>query len=232
MTQLVLDLGFRSAWGREDFLVSESNAASVAVVDQWPQWPGYAAAIVGPAGSGKTHLAEVFRVRAACPRVTTANLATEDAPDLLASGALVIEHEGPTLNSRALFHTLNLAKQLSATILLTSAVPPAQIETEIPDLHSRLKAVPYTDLRNPDDALLRGVLVKLFADRQIMIPENVIAYLVHRMPRSLGAARAIVSEIDASALAEKSEITRPLAARVLERFTNPELFGHNAEGFT
>jgi chromosomal replication initiation ATPase DnaA len=76
----------------------------------------------------------------------------------------------------------------------------------------------------PDDALLRGVLVKHFADRQIGVEEPVISYLMMRMPRSLDAARAIVSELDALALAEKSPVTRALAARVLQRMTEPGLF--------
>ena len=77
----------------------------------------------------------------------------------------------------------------------------------------------------PDDALLRGVLVKLFFDRQIAAEESTISFMLTRMPRSLGAARMLVAEIDRRAMEERAEVTRPFVARVLGDFSAPELFG-------
>ena len=94
----------------------------------------------------------------------------------------------------------------------------------MPDLASRLRALAVARLDTPDDALLRGVLVKHFADRQIGVEEPVISYLMLRMPRSLDAARAIVAELDALALTEKTPVSRALAARALQRMTEPGLF--------
>jgi chromosomal replication initiation ATPase DnaA len=214
--QLTLDLPHRPALGREDFLVTASNAAAVALIDQWPAWPSPAAALMGPEGCGKTHLMEVWRTASGARVIAASTLSVEDAPALIASGAGGLEDVAPgAFDQRALFHLLNLVRQTKASLLITSQFHPEQWQVTLPDLASRLRTVPVVDILPPDDDLLRGVLVKLFIDRQVPPDEVTISYLLTRMPRALGAARAIVAAVDRVALAEKAEITRPLVARVL-----------------
>ena len=221
--QLVLDLAHRAALSREDFLVSPSNAAAVAMIDRWPDWPAPALALAGPPGSGKSHLAEIWRQRSGGLTIAAAQLSVAQVPDLIAHGAIAVEDAGPGTDETALFHLLNFARQQAVPMLITSRLQPAHWTIGIPDLLSRLRAMPVIEIGAPDDALLRGVLVKLFADRQLAIGETVISYLVARMPRSLEAARAIVAEIDLGALREKAEVTRPFAARILAGFAAPGL---------
>ncbi len=223
--QLVLDLPLRTAFGRDDFLVTPSNAAAVAMIDSYPGWPHYGAVLVGDRGSGKSHLLEVWR-QASGARLVSAPRIGAEAPDrLLAGGALAIDNApGADLDDRALFHVLNLAMQTGAHVLIASETDPAQWKVALPDLASRLRALPVARLNPPDDALLRGVLVKHFADRQLSVEEPVISYLMLRMPRSLDAARALVSELDRLALADQTAVTRSLAARVLQQMTEPGLF--------
>lgn len=226
MRQLTLDLAHRPALAREDFLVSPANAAAVALVDQWPNWPTHGAVIVGPPGSGKSHLASVWQQRSEAKLRPAAALATDRVPDDFSTGALVVEDAGEgTLDERALFHLINLARQEGGYVLLTASRPVATWPISLPDLRSRLKALPEASILPPDDALLRGVLVKHFADRQIAVSEGIISYILLRMPRSMAALRQIVEEIDSRALAEKVEITRPFVARVLSDCVSPDLFG-------
>jgi chromosomal replication initiation ATPase DnaA len=223
--QLVLDLPHRQALGRDDFLVTASNSAAVALIDHWPDWPAHAAVIVGPPGSGKSHLVEVWRQRSKATRVQAADVQVETAPEILESGAVAIEDAAPPLNERGLFHLLNLAKQQGSSVLLTAETRPEHWKVALPDLLSRLKAIPVLEILPPDDALLRGVLVKLFFDRQIAAAESTISFMLARMPRSLGAARLMVAEIDRRALEERAEVTRPFVAKVLADFSAPGLFG-------
>jgi chromosomal replication initiation ATPase DnaA len=223
--QLVLELPHRQAQGRDDFLVTGSNTAAVALIDHWPDWPAHAALIVGPPGSGKSHLVEVWRQRSKAARVRAADINVETAPELLSSGSTAIEDAGPPLDERGLFHLLNLGRQQGSSILLTAQTRPEQWNIALPDLLSRLKAIPVLEILPPDDALLRGVLVKLFFDRQIAAAESTISFMLARMPRSLGAARLLVAEIDRRALEERAEITRPFVARVMGDFSAPGLFG-------
>ncbi len=221
--QLTFDLPHRQALGRDDFLVTASNAAAVELIDQWPNWVSYGALLVGPPGSGKSHLVEVWRQRtgAQCYRVEA--LEFEAIPQLLQAKTLVLEVEA-AFDQRALFHMLNAANQQNCHLLLTAQMPPPKWNIHIPDLLSRLNALPLVAILPPNDELLRGVLVKLFADRQILVDESTLTYMLLRMPRSLQSARDIVAEIDAQAMSEKAEITRPFVTRVLSGFTNPDMF--------
>lgn len=224
--QLPLALPHRTALGREDFLVAPSNAAAVALIDRWPHWPSHAVLLVGPAGSGKSHLVEVWRQVSGARRVAAGSLRAADVPTLLDTGALALEDApGERLDETALFHLLNLAHQQGARLLITAATHPAQWRVALPDLASRLRAAPAIELGPPDDELLRGVLVKLFADRQLAVDEPLVSFLLTRMPRSLDAARLLIAEIDRRALEERAEVTRNFAARVLAGFAAPGLFG-------
>lgn len=223
--QLVLDLPHRAALGRDDFLVTPSNAAAVAMVDRYPDWPHHGVVLLGGAGSGKSHLLEVWRQAAGARLIGARDIASESPDALLAQGALAIDDApGEGLDERALFHLLNLTRQTGSHVLIASTADPAHWPVVLPDLSSRLKALAVTRLDPPDDVLLRGVLVKLFADRQLGVEETVVSYLMLRMPRSLDAARGLVAEIDRLALVEKAPVTRGLAARVLQRMTEPGMF--------
>ena len=231
--QLVLDLPHREALGRDDFLVTSSNAAAVELIDQWPNWPSHAAIILGSEGSGKTHLLEVWRQRSGAGLAAASDLETTEIPILLKDGVAAIEDiHANNINERALFHALNLAKQEGKHILITSRLTPGELALTIPDLASRLNSLPIVKILAPDDALLRGVLVKLFDDRQILVDESLVNYILVRMPRSLGTARRLVNEIDKLSLIEKSEITKPLVARVLARLEAPDLFTTGQDTFT
>ena len=221
--QLLLDLPHRQALGREDFLVTSSNSAAVELVDQWPNWPSYAAIIVGPPGSGKSHLLEVWRQRTGAPLCEARKLTVEAVPVLLQEKTLALEVAG-AFDERALFHILNLAKQENCQLLLTGEIAPSLWGLKIPDLVSRLNALPLVSILPPDDELLRGVLLKQFSDRQILVDQATLNYLLLRMPRSLHAAREVVAAIDATAMIEKAEITRPFVARILAGLTSPDLF--------
>jgi chromosomal replication initiation ATPase DnaA len=223
--QLALDLPHRPALGRDDFLVTDSNVAAVALVDNWPAWPAPAALLVGPPGSGKSHLVEVWRQRSNAARISATDLTVELAPSLLTTNALAIEDAMAGIDERGMFHLLNLAKQQNGSVLITSQMLPEIWGVALPDLQSRLRAIPVVEILPPDDALLRGVLVKLFFDRQIAAEESTISFMITRMPRSLGAARMLVAEIDRRAMEERAEVTRPFVAKVLGDFSAPELFG-------
>ena len=195
--QLALDLGHRPALGREDFLVAPCNENAVAWIDRWPDWPGPALVIHGPAGCGKTHLARVWRQRSD---------ATEDA---------VIENADRPADDVALFHLYNRHAEEGGHLLLTARTPPARWPGRLPDLISRLTASPTVEIGAPDDTLIAQVVVKLFADRQLEAGAEVVSYLVTHMERSFAAARRLVAAADAAALAAKRPVTVPLVRDVL-----------------
>jgi len=213
--QLVLALDHAESFAREDFLAGPSNSAALALIDRWPDWPSPVMALVGPEGAGKSHLASIWAEMAGA-RVLSARLLGEtDLPAAFATGALVVEDLAPEgLDERALFHLLNLAREEGAYVLITARSAPASFSVAIRDLASRLRAVPVVTLAAPDDALLRALIVKLGADRQIGMDEALVNYLAHRIERSFAAAREAVARLDEEAMRQHRPVTRALAAQI------------------
>jgi chromosomal replication initiation ATPase DnaA len=214
--QLVFELPHRAAMGLEDFLVSQSNEAAVALVDRWPDWPIGAAVIAGPPGSGKTHLANVWLLRAGATIFAASTISREDVPRMASLGAVIVEDVHALADEAALFHLLNLVREQRLQVLLTTDTAPGDLDIGLPDLHSRLKALPLASIAAPDDALLRAVLVKLFADRQLSVEPHIIDYVLVRMERSMSAAERFVTEADRQALVLQRRVTRAIAAAALD----------------
>ena len=216
--QLPLDLAFRPALDREDFLISSCNSAAMSFIESWPEWPHYAALICGPEGSGKSHLANVWLRRSGAKIATSdeVNMASVDRlagpPDLL-----IEDIDRSRVDEQALFHLLNLARTDKFHVLLTARTPPGEWQMRLPDLASRVLSAPMMTIGAPDDALLSAVLLKQFADRQLWVEPHVLSYISTRMERSMGQLRHLVEALDRAALASKRKVTRQLAADVLER---------------
>ena len=213
--QLVLALDHAVSFAREDFLGGPSNASALTLIERWPDWPDRIMALVGPEGAGKSHLAAIWAETTGA-RVLAAKLLPEtDLPSAFATGALVVEDLDPTdLDERALFHLINLAKEERAYVLLTSRLALAGFPVAIRDLASRLRAVPSVALAPPDDDLLRLLIVKLAADRQINVDEPLVNYLANRIERSFAAAHAAVVRLDEEAMRQHRPVTRALAAEL------------------
>jgi chromosomal replication initiation ATPase DnaA len=214
--QLALALEHSESFAREDFLSGACNAAALAVIEAWPHWPGNIVVLTGPEGCGKSHLAAIWANIAGARTIAARVLDRLIVPSALATGALVIEDLVPQdFDERALFHLLNLAREEDAFVLMSARTAPAGWTFAIPDLASRVKAIPQVALSAPDDVLLRAVLVKSFTDRQIAVDESLIVYLSRRIERSFAAVRAIVARLDEEAMRRKRPLTRALAVEVL-----------------
>jgi len=222
--QIPLALDHRPALGRAAFLVSGSNAAAVAALDDWRGWPGRRLALTGPARSGKTHLAHVWMQESGAEWIAAADLDDAAAARLARHGCAVIEDADALAAldpdrrravETALFHLWNLAAAEGGWLLVTGREAPGRWPVEMPDLRSRLSALPVARLAPPDDTLLSSVLVKLFADRQLHVGPEVVAYLSRRIERSFAAAEAAVTALDRLSLERKKPVSRGMAAEIL-----------------
>jgi chromosomal replication initiation ATPase DnaA len=220
--QLPLQLEHRAALAREDFLVTPSNAEAVGWVDRWPDWPASALALYGPAGSGKSHLCQVWRQASGAVEITPEDLRRDEPPAYLgAATACVVEdvsgHLGEPEIARRLFHLYNMVLERRGHFLLSDQDAPARWNCPLADLRSRLSAMQAVALGEPDDMLIEAVLVKQLYDRQLNFPPEVVTFATRRLERSFAALRRFVGALDRAALAAKRrQVTVPLARRVLQ----------------
>jgi chromosomal replication initiation ATPase DnaA len=214
--QLAFALPHAESFTRDNFLEGPANAAGLALVDSWPDWPNRIMQLVGPEGAGKSHLAAIWAEQAGARSTSAHALTAEAVPGALATGALVVEDlKSSDVDERALFHLLNLAREDGASLLITSRAPPSALQIELPDLRSRLRAIPTVLLLPLDDHLFRALIVKFCADRQLAVDEAVVSYLTTRIERSYAAVRQTVELLDSEALRLGRPVTRALAAELL-----------------
>ena len=218
--QLTFDLPVRPALGRDDFFVSPDNALALSVLENWQNWPNAMLVLVGPKGAGKTHLAHVWAAATGARMLRADDLQSVDLDEDLRTQPVIVEDiDTPDLNEEALFHLHNFLRASGCSVLFTSGSAPAHLTLRLPDLASRLEAVSVATLDPPGDELLRAVLLKQFADRQLSVPPNLVPYLLGRIERSFAAVQDIVATLDDAALAQGRPVSRALAASILDKDT-------------
>jgi chromosomal replication initiation ATPase DnaA len=203
MTQLPLPLAYAQSSGEADFFISDCNSKAVMWIDHFPDWGHHATILLGPEGSGKSHLAAIFKAR------HSMLVDVVDQP---------IGH-GDEL---WLFHLFNAAKEASRGLLIIHQEFPANVA--LPDLASRLAATPVVRIEAPDDAVLGAVMIKAARDRGLNLPPDVISYALPRLERRFAAVHNFVAQLDSASLAERRAITVPLASKLLAA-------GHNSSTF-
>lgn len=217
--QLPLDLGHSPGRSRDDLVVSAANEQAVALIDRWPDWPAPVVVLAGPPGSGKSHMAAVWVEASGAVAVPAGSIGTVAVQRAEAGSPVLIEDvDAARLDENALFHLINAVRGAGTQLLLTSRRFPAAWGMSLPDLASRLKAAATVEIREPDDALLAGVVTKLFADRQVDVEPHVVQFLARRIERSLATAIRVVDRLDSMALERKGPITRTLAAEAVDAF--------------
>jgi chromosomal replication initiation ATPase DnaA len=221
--QLILDLPHRAALGAEDFLVSECNLGAVRLIDSWPDWQDRIQLLIGPPASGKTHLVRVWQAISGAETLARESLDMQALDAMGEGGAVSIEDiDRVVYDEKALFHLLNAARERRLFLLLTSREAPNRLGCTLPDLRSRLNALPSIRIGAPDDVLLKTVMLKQFADRQLSVDPKVLDFLALRIDRSLAAATLAVERVDRAALASGRKITRQLVTKALLGTSSPD----------
>lgn len=213
MNQLSLPFDHAPRYGLDDFMPSASNEAALTTIEAWPAWPDRVLLLVGPEGSGKSHLARIWAEKADADLLAPEDL-HGDLDHLVRRNAVMEDADRAGLPDAVLFHLLNLVRERGLSLLVTARLAPAAWGLATADLTSRLRLAPSVEIAPPDDALMRAVLVKLFADRQLAVDAPVVDWLALRLDRSLDSARRAVAALDRAGLDAGRRITRALAAEL------------------
>lgn len=218
MPQLSFDWPVSQSYAAEDFIVSASNEAAAGFVEHWPHGNTFAAVLSGPPSCGKTHLAARWRVRMRAGRLDGASLGRASSAAIWGDApAQVLEDIHAITDEKALFHLLRHVETHPLPLLMTSQTPVKHLPFRLPDLCSRLQALPQALISAPDDTLLSGYLLKCFADRQWRVEPGVITYLTARIERSFGAAKQCVEKMDRRMAESKRDFTIPVVRSLMEQ---------------
>lgn len=219
--QMVMSFAPAVSYAASDFIAGAANEHALAMVARFPDWPYSIALLYGPEGCGKTHLAHMFAAKSRATFVDTARVGAVPADQLLVGNhAWVLDGIETVQDEAALAQLINLARARGDYLLLTARNPAAQLGIELPDLRSRLLALPAWAMGAPDDALLAAVLAKAFADRQLRIAPNVLQFAVTHLERSYLAIQRFAGEMDQASLTEGRAVTMGLVRQRLNPHIN------------
>jgi DnaA regulatory inactivator Hda len=218
--QLIFPFENRVAQGVEDFLVAPGNRHAVDWIDRWPDWPFTALVVAGPSGCGKTHLAALWRARSGAASIDLGTTGLEQTAALTADGGPILIEDCDRATAdpaaeRRLLQLYNLVRAAGGQLLLTARRAPSEWRIQLPDLASRLNSAMVASIDPPDDELLGSIAIKLFADRQVTVGEEVIAFLLNRGERTVTGVAQAVDALDRASITLKRPITVPMAREVL-----------------
>ena len=210
--QLALDLPVEERYEAEDFLVGDCNALAYGMLEQWPDWKDPILLMIGPPGSGKTHLSTIWARRAQALSLNPHDIGSTQTKDWMEIPVLRIEDiDQGRFDEATLFHLLNRARETKSYVLITARTPPGDWGIRTADLLSRLRLAPRIDLLEPDDSLLTALLVKFFVERQMVVDMQVVDFIKNRIERSVSSLRAFVDDLNREGLAKRRRITKALA---------------------
>jgi chromosomal replication initiation ATPase DnaA len=217
-SQIPLNFSFRSANGREDFLVASPNKDAVEWIDKWPNWPDGFLLLKGPVGCGKSHLASVWQKMSGAVSISMDDLNGMSIQEMteISTNAVLFEDVDETVPEREMFHLFNLFAENRKSMLVTAEISPAHWRLKLPDLASRLGTIPVAEIKEPDDQLFSALVIKQFSDRQLAVTPEVVQYLLHRIERSFAEIKRIVTIVDNRALAKKKKISLTLLREILK----------------
>ncbi len=219
--QLPFDLGYRQAYEREDFWVSSSNRDAVALLDTWPKWSSHTLIVLGAKASGKTHLLQVWKQEANAVELSVADLAEINLVKTLYNTRCIAIDDaykaiGNEDQEKVLLHIYNALKDKGGNMVLCFESPVKDYDFIVPDLKSRLMSLSVAAITPPDEELMAVMLTKMFSDRQIFVPQEVVQFILPRIERSFSVMRDLVEAIDHKALVQKKSVTIPLVKELIK----------------
>ena len=218
--QLTIEMPKRTALNREDFLVNVRNKVAVDFIDNFYKKSIKLGILIGPKGSGKTHLVNVLCKSLEGVNWSFLNSENKNIYDIFNTNDVIIIENINNFHSKQkeefLFHSINLSKELNKALLLTSSLQVSKLNFKMSDLVSRLEAMNTASIEEPDDTLMEALIIKLFNDRQISVKPKTVNFLMQRIERSYLGVSEIIELIDKVSLSQKKSISIKLIKDLID----------------
>ena len=214
--QLILKFPSEKAFKKEDFYVSQSNQEAYDFINSWPKWIKRIVNIFGPSGSGKTHLVNILKNKTSCLQVNSSELNEKIFLKFKTKEALIIENLQKNISEKLLFSLWNAALQDNKYILVTSEKPISSYKFKLKDLMSRVNSSLIIGIKLPSDDLISVILAKNFSDKQIIVEEKHIDYIIKRIDRSYEKISQFILTLDKYSLKKGSPFSLKLIKEVIK----------------
>lgn len=211
--QLYFEMDREPSFDEGNFVITQSNRDAFEHITKWPEWTINNIVLFGDAGVGKSHLAHIWLKRSNGIKLDLDEINTKIIEKN--KNVLIEDIDGSQINHHNLFHLINLIREVEGFLLLTSKISPTSLVTKIPDLNSRIRSFSPVKINKPDDYLLEIMILKIFSDKNIMVDEKVIKFLLKRVERSIPGISMLIQKINEKSLEEKRPITVPLVSEVI-----------------
>ena len=215
LNQLLLELDYKTNFNEHDFYLSKSNSNAFNLINRWPDWNKKILNISGEKFSGKSHLANIFKLKSKAFLINGNKIDNSIFKSLKLHESIIIDDFEECNEEEILYSIFNLIDQDSKYLLINSLKPINEIKFKLPDLGSRSKNCLYVKIENPDDELLFAIILKNFSDRQIKIDEKIINFIISRIDRSYRKIDEFIYKIDELSLKKKKPINLKTIKEIL-----------------
>ena len=215
LNQLLLELDYKTNFNEHDFYLSESNSNAFNLINRWPDWDKKILNISGEKFSGKSHLANIFKLKSKAFLIKGNEIDNSIFKSIKLHESIIIDDFEECNEEEILYSIFNLIDQDSKYLLINSLKPINEIKYRLPDLTSRSKNCLYAVIENPDDELLFAIILKNFSDRQIKIEKKIINFIISRIDRSYRKIDEFIYKIDELSLKKKKPINLKTIKEIL-----------------
>ena len=215
LNQLLLDFDYKTNFNEHDFYLSKSNSNAFNLINRWPDWDKKILNISGEKFSGKSHLANIFKLKSNAFLIKGNEIDNSIFKSIKLHESIIIDDFEECKEEKILYSIFNLIDQDSKYLLINSIKPINEIKYRLPDLTSRSKNCLYALIENPDDELLFAIILKNFSDRQIKIEKKIINFIISRIDRSYRKIDEFIYKIDELSLKKKKPINLKTIKEIL-----------------
>ena len=215
LNQLLLELDYKTNFNENDFYLSKSNSNAFNLINRWPDWEKKILNISGEKFSGKSHLANIFKLKSKAFLIKGNKIDNSIFKSLKLYESIIIDDFEECNEEEILYSIFNLIDQDNKYLLINSLKPINKIKYKLPDLASRSKNCLYAEIENPDDELLFAIILKNFSDRQIKIEKKIINFIISRVDRSYRKIDEFIYKVDELSLKKKKPINLKTIKEIL-----------------
>jgi len=215
LNQLLLDFDIKKNFNDHDYYVSDSNYFAFNLIDKWPRWEKRILNISGDKFSGKTHLANIFKLKSSALFLNENQINDDLFKKIKLHECIIVDGFSNSIDEKLTYAILNLVDQDSKYLLINSETPLGEINFNLPDLASRSKNLLHAKIDPPDDDLIFAIILKNFSDRQIKLEKKIIEFIINRIDRSYSKISEFIYKIDELSLKKKKPINLKTIKEIL-----------------